>query len=149
MINRDNPRPWGASEQEALDFLARSMRAGHAFSISLEMLGTEQPDPLGQEFRALFAEHPADRVEHVGFSAPIRPDDARHAGVEVEDGLRGEGLETEDFEALTRAVLDVAKVHSAGRVVSVLEGGYNPARLAESAGLHLQTLLNFPTTSAP
>lgn len=42
---------------EALDFLARSMRAGHAFSISLEMLGGEQPDPLGQEFRALFAEH--------------------------------------------------------------------------------------------
>jgi len=41
---------------EALDFLARSMRAGHAFSISLEMLGTESPDPLGQEFRALFAE---------------------------------------------------------------------------------------------
>jgi tight adherence protein B len=41
---------------EALDFLARSMRAGHAFSISLEMLGSESPDPLGQEFRALFAE---------------------------------------------------------------------------------------------
>jgi tight adherence protein B len=41
---------------EALDFLARSMRAGHAFSISLEMLGTESPDPIGQEFRALFAE---------------------------------------------------------------------------------------------
>ena len=42
---------------EALDFLARSMRAGHAFSISLEMIGTEMPDPMGQEFRALFAEH--------------------------------------------------------------------------------------------
>src|ERR1700681_3115770 len=42
---------------EALDFLARSMRAGHAFSISLEMIGAEMPDPLGQEFRALFAEH--------------------------------------------------------------------------------------------
>jgi tight adherence protein B len=41
---------------EALDFLARSMRAGHAFSISLEMLGSESPDPIGQEFRALFAE---------------------------------------------------------------------------------------------
>jgi tight adherence protein B len=41
---------------EALDFLARSMRAGHAFSISLEMLGTESPEPLGQEFRALFNE---------------------------------------------------------------------------------------------
>src|SRR6516225_3123161 len=41
---------------EALDFLARSMRAGHAFTISLEMLGGELADPLGQEFRALFNE---------------------------------------------------------------------------------------------
>ena len=51
-------RLWAFEEQlpEALDFLARSMRAGHAFSISLEMLGSESPDPIGQEFRALFAE---------------------------------------------------------------------------------------------
>ncbi len=41
---------------EALDFLARSMRAGHAFSISLEMVGQESPDPLGIEFRTLFNE---------------------------------------------------------------------------------------------
>jgi tight adherence protein B len=41
---------------DSLDFLARSMRAGHAFSISLEMIGEEMADPLGQEFRALFNE---------------------------------------------------------------------------------------------
>jgi len=41
---------------DALDFLARSMRAGHAFTISLEMVGEELADPLGQEFRALFNE---------------------------------------------------------------------------------------------
>src|ERR1700722_3122041 len=41
---------------DSLDFLARSMRAGHAFSITLEMLGEEMADPLGQEFRALFNE---------------------------------------------------------------------------------------------
>ncbi len=41
---------------ESLDFLSRSMRAGHAFTISLEMLGEEIPDPLGQEFRTLFNE---------------------------------------------------------------------------------------------
>jgi tight adherence protein B len=41
---------------EALDFLARSMRAGHAFTISLEMIGDEIGDPLGQEFRTLFNE---------------------------------------------------------------------------------------------
>jgi tight adherence protein B len=41
---------------DALDFLARSMRAGHAFTISLEMVGDEIHEPLGQEFRALFNE---------------------------------------------------------------------------------------------
>ena len=41
---------------DALDFLARSMRAGHAFSISLEMVGEEIHEPLGQEFRGLFNE---------------------------------------------------------------------------------------------
>ncbi len=42
---------------EALEFLSRSMRAGHALSISLEMLGEELEDPLGQEFRLLFNQH--------------------------------------------------------------------------------------------
>ena len=32
------------------------MRAGHAFTISLEMVGEEIHDPLGQELRALFNE---------------------------------------------------------------------------------------------
>lgn len=41
---------------DALDFLARSMRAGHAFTISLEMVGDEIAEPLGPEFRALFNE---------------------------------------------------------------------------------------------
>jgi tight adherence protein B len=40
---------------DALDFLARSMRAGHAFTISLEM-SEEMPDPVGIEFRTLFNE---------------------------------------------------------------------------------------------
>lgn len=41
---------------EALDFLSRAMRAGHAFSISLEMLADESPDPLNVEFRKVFNE---------------------------------------------------------------------------------------------
>jgi tight adherence protein B len=41
---------------EALDFLSRSMRAGHAFTISLQMVGDDLGDPLGQEFRTLFNE---------------------------------------------------------------------------------------------
>ncbi len=49
----------GAFEEqfpEALDFLARSLRAGHAFSVSLEMMADESPDPLGVEFRKVFHE---------------------------------------------------------------------------------------------
>jgi len=41
---------------EALDFLSRSMRAGHAFSISLEMLADEAMPPLAMEFRRVFNE---------------------------------------------------------------------------------------------
>ncbi len=36
---------------EALDFLSRSMRVGHGFTIALEMLGVDSPDPLGAAFR--------------------------------------------------------------------------------------------------
>ncbi len=41
---------------DAMDFLSRSMRAGHAFVISVGMVGEDLPDPLGQEFRTLFNE---------------------------------------------------------------------------------------------
>lgn len=42
---------------EALDFLARSMRAGHAFSVSLEMLAQESAEPLKTEIGKVFHEH--------------------------------------------------------------------------------------------
>ncbi len=51
------------------------------------------------------------------------------------------GLESEDFAALTRQVQDVAQQYAGGRLVSLLEGGYHPQKLAESVGAHLQTLL--------
>jgi tight adherence protein B len=41
---------------EALEFLSRAMRAGHAFSIALEMLSEESPQPLAGEFRKVFNE---------------------------------------------------------------------------------------------
>lgn len=38
---------------EALNFLSRSMRAGHAFTIGLEMLVADAPDPLAHFFRQM------------------------------------------------------------------------------------------------
>jgi tight adherence protein B len=42
---------------ESLEFVARSMRAGHAFSVSLEMIHREMQEPLAGEFRRTFEEH--------------------------------------------------------------------------------------------
>ena len=36
---------------EAVDFIARAIRAGHAFSVALEMLAGEGPEPIRTEFR--------------------------------------------------------------------------------------------------
>ena len=42
---------------ESLEFVARSMRAGHAFSVSLEMIHREFQEPLSGEFKRAFEEH--------------------------------------------------------------------------------------------
>lgn len=41
---------------EALEFLARAMRAGHAFSVSLEMIHAEFAEPVSGEFKRAFDE---------------------------------------------------------------------------------------------
>jgi tight adherence protein B len=41
---------------DCLEFISRSMRAGHAFSVSLEMVYREYSDPLAAEFRRTFEE---------------------------------------------------------------------------------------------
>lgn len=39
---------------EALDLIGRALRAGHAFTTGLEMVGKEMPSPVGDEFRVLY-----------------------------------------------------------------------------------------------
>jgi acetoin utilization deacetylase AcuC-like enzyme len=58
-----------------------------------------------------------------------------------DDPVGSLGLETEDFAVLTNQVLDVAASYSGGKVVSVLEGGYNTGILAGCVALHLTELL--------
>ena len=62
------------------------------------------------------------------------------------DAHRGDPLaqlevETEDFVWLTEELLAIADRHAGGRLVSVLEGGYDLAALAESATTHVQSLM--------
>jgi len=56
------------------------------------------------------------------------------------DPVGGLGLENEDYAILTRRLLDVAGTHAGGRMVSLLEGGYNVAKLVESATVHIESL---------
>lgn len=59
VLHKRSARLWKFESQfpESLEFIARSMRAGHAFSVSLEMLHREFQEPLSGEFRRAFEEH--------------------------------------------------------------------------------------------
>ncbi len=50
-------------------------------------------------------------------------------------------LGDEDFAELTKVMLDIADRHAGGRLVSVLEGGYNLSGLASAATAHVKALV--------
>jgi acetoin utilization deacetylase AcuC-like enzyme len=57
------------------------------------------------------------------------------------DPLGSFTLELDDVTTLTRALVDRASQWCGGRLVSVLEGGYAPARLGQAVVTHLNALL--------
>jgi acetoin utilization deacetylase AcuC-like enzyme len=58
----------------------------------------------------------------------------------VEDPTADLMLNDRDYEWLTDWVLDVARRHAAGRIVSCLEGGYAAGALSRCAARHVQLL---------
>jgi acetoin utilization deacetylase AcuC-like enzyme len=86
----------------------------------------------------------AVRGELEDFAGRIRPElvlvsagfDSHRA-----DPVGSLGLEVEDFQTLSALVTAIADSHAGGRVVSVLEGGYNPPVLAHCVATHLEHLL--------
>jgi acetoin utilization deacetylase AcuC-like enzyme len=59
----------------------------------------------------------------------------------AQDPIGSLGLEVDDFSTMTRAVLEVAQEFAQGRVVSLLEGGYNIPILADCIAAHVLKLL--------
>lgn len=108
--------------------------AGESFTVNLPIeYGTPR-----QEYLRVFRE----ALE--AFAAKMRPEIVLiSAGFDTHrlDPIGDLGLETEDFITLTNAVLDVADTYSGGRVVSVLEGGYDAPILAECVEVHLREML--------
>ena len=57
-----------------------------------------------------------------------------------DDDLGRLGLIEADYEWITRRLVELAKRHAQGRIVSCLEGGYNLGALARSAAAHVRVL---------
>jgi len=90
------------------------------------------------EFRAAFQWHILPRLDAfapqlIFISAGF---DAHQA-----DPLGGLSLTVEDFAWVTTEIVARADRHSQGRVVSCLEGGYDPEALATCVTAHLRALM--------
>jgi len=59
------------------------------------------------------------------------------------DPLAQINLQSQDFAELTKRILSISKQVCDGKVVSILEGGYDLEALQESTFLHVQSLLLF------
>jgi acetoin utilization deacetylase AcuC-like enzyme len=57
-----------------------------------------------------------------------------------DDDMGGMALVEADYAWITRQVMDVAREHAQGRIVSCLEGGYNLSALGRSVVAHLKVL---------
>ena len=98
-----------------------------------------------REYLARFTEELED------FARRVRPDLILvSAGFDShrDDPIGSLELETEDFQTLTEVVLDITRTYAGGRLVSVLEGGYNTGALAGCVELHLRTLLDHQSDTA-
>ena len=60
----------------------------------------------------------------------------------IADTVGGMKLVDSDFDYATNAVSDIADKYAGGRLISVLEGGYNPRALASSVASHLRVLMS-------
>ena len=58
------------------------------------------------------------------------------------DPLANINLKSEDYYRITKKIIDLANIHSEGRVISFLEGGYDLIALSESIKQHLLALKN-------
>ena len=91
----------------------------------------------GKEFLEIFEQKILDPIDKfkpevilisAGFDAHTR------------DPLASINLESKDFYEITKKIVDLSKVHSNGRIISFLEGGYDLLALSESIKEHLIAL---------
>ncbi|MCP4251011.1 MAG: histone deacetylase [bacterium] len=113
---------------------------GEGYTLNLPMM----PEATGSAYRQAFVEKllPAVEAYQPQFVLISAGFDAHRL-----DPLAPICLETEDYDWMTRWVMDLAHRHCGGRLVSLLEGGYHLDALADSVKTHLTLLLDYASTA--
>lgn len=108
---------------------------GEGFTINIPML----PPSGDAQYRRAFAETILPAVQNFDPQFVLLS-----AGFDAHrlDPLAPIELETESFGWMTDAMVEVARHHCDGKLVSVLEGGYHLDALADCVALHVGRLLN-------
>lgn len=111
----------------------RGAGEGLGYTVNVDLgAGATDRDMLDAWDREFLAKAEAFRPELVLISAGF---DSRK-----DDRLGDFRIGDDTFRRLTRMAMDLASASAGGRVVSLLEGGYNPAGLAEAVAAHLEIL---------
>ena len=134
-IFRDDPRvlfcssfqhpfyPFTGHEKTTKNLIDVPMKAG-ATGVDFRKAVTEQWMPALDAFKPQFV------FISAGFDAHVFDD---MSDIQLTEG---------DYTWITEQMVEVAKKHADGRIVSMLEGGYEPESLARSVSAHLKALLN-------
>jgi tight adherence protein B len=143
---------------EAIDLLARALRAGHAFTTGLSMVADELPDPVGTEFRLAydrqnFGMPMQDALKGLGERVPLL--DARFFVTAVLTQREAGGNLSEVLDNLATVIRERFKVKRQVRVVTAHARitGWVLALLPPSLGLvltmlapkHMELLWTHPT----
>lgn len=113
----------------------RGKGAGEGFTINVPMEAGEGDETYHAIFlKALVPAADAFKPEFVIISAGF---DAHK-----DDPLASMGLTEAGYADLTGLVAGIARRHAKGRILSLLEGGYNLTALAASVDAHIQALLS-------
>ena len=118
----------------------RGLGAGAGFTLNVPLpAGTPRPEYM-ERFRASLD-------VALGIMTPDFVLVSAGFDVLAGDPLGGHRLEPEDLHAITRTIVEVGARACGGRVVALLEGGYDPARLGHGAVAVLRALadLEVPT----
>ncbi len=113
----------------------RGLGEGEDFTLNLPMM----PSSGDKEYRRAFEDPILPAI------ADFKPQFVLlSAGFDAHrlDPLAPLDLETDSYGWMTDAMVDVAREHCGGKLVSILEGGYNLEALGDSVSLHLERLLD-------